>query len=399
MKKSVLFLIVALLLSFTSMANDREYWCKMATRIALPVLENLSNGTLKKNMPVETVNGANRSSVSHLEAFGRLMCGIAPWLELGPDNTSEGMSRTRLIELSIRSVHNAVDPASPDYMNFTQGSQPLVDAAFLAQAFIRSPKVLWGGLDSETKKMVVDAMKSTRKITPNYNNWLLFSATVEAFLLSVGEEWDVMRVDYAIKKHQDWYKGDGAYGDGPDFHWDYYNSFVIQPMYYDILKVLVEKKKAKDVILKAAESRLVRYAEVLERMISPEGTFPPIGRSIAYRTGCMQALSLVAFEQKLPQQILPAQVRCALTSVMKRQLEAKGTFNSEGWLLLGFCGSQPEVAEEYISTGSLYLCSTVFLPLGLPASSSFWSAPSAPWTAKKAWSGDSFSIDHALYGM
>ena len=72
-------------------------------------------------------------------------------------------------------------------------------------------------------------------IVPGFNNWLLFSATVEAGLHALGAHWDRMRVDYALRQHEQWYKGDGAYGDGPDFHWDYYNSFVIQPMLLDVL--------------------------------------------------------------------------------------------------------------------------------------------------------------------
>jgi hypothetical protein len=54
------------------------------------------------------------------------------------------------------------------------------------------------------------------------------------------------------------------------------------------------------------------------------------------------------------------------------------------------------VGETYISTGSLYLCSVAFLPLGLPASDPFWSAPAAPFTQQRAWSGQAFPIDHAL---
>jgi hypothetical protein len=54
------------------------------------------------------------------------------------------------------------------------------------------------------------------------------------------------------------------------------------------------------------------------------------------------------------------------------------------------------VGESYISTGSLYLCSAAFLPLGLPAADEFWSAPSQPWTSQRAWSGQPFPIDHAI---
>jgi hypothetical protein len=124
-------------------------------------------------------------------------------------------------------------------MNFTDGGQPLVDAAFLAHGLIRGFSQLWEPLDDRTKKNIISALKSTRKITPGYSNWLLFSAMIEIFLLKTGNSWDRMRVNFAVRKHMEWYKGDGLYGDGPDFHWDYYNSYVIQPMLLDIVGLLV----------------------------------------------------------------------------------------------------------------------------------------------------------------
>jgi len=49
---------------------------------------------------------------------------------------------------------------------------------------------------------------------------------IEAFLAVAGTEWQPERSIGALR-HESWYKGDGAYGDGSDFHWDYYNSYVI----------------------------------------------------------------------------------------------------------------------------------------------------------------------------
>ena len=114
-------------------------------RIASPVLENLAAGTLRANMPVEEKPGADRdrAPVMHLEAFGRTMAGLAPWIELGPDDTEEGRLRATYIDLAQRAMANAVDPASPDFMNFTEERQPLVDAAFLAHAILRAPQTLW----------------------------------------------------------------------------------------------------------------------------------------------------------------------------------------------------------------------------------------------------------------
>src|SRR5512143_1100208 len=73
--------------------NDRERWVTLMRRLADPVLTNLAAGTLKSRMPVEQAAGAHREHVTHLEALGRLVAGIAPWVELGPDGTAEGRLR------------------------------------------------------------------------------------------------------------------------------------------------------------------------------------------------------------------------------------------------------------------------------------------------------------------
>jgi hypothetical protein len=187
-------------------ADSREYWVSVLTKIANPLLNSLSNETLRKNMPVEC-NPGNRESrkeVTYLEAFGRLMAGTSPWLELGEDNTNEGILRKKHIELTRKCLSISVNPASTDFMNFTKGGQPLVDAAYLAHGLIRGFNQLWLPLDEKTKKNLVDSLKSTRSIKPGYNNWLLFSAMIEAFLLKSGNEWDSMRIDFAIKKHLEW---------------------------------------------------------------------------------------------------------------------------------------------------------------------------------------------------
>jgi hypothetical protein len=336
--------------------------------------------------------------VTHLEALGRLLAGLAPWLaasEPGAD-TVEGRARTRHLVLARQAIAQAVDPASPDALNFTTGGQPLVDAAFLAHAIVRAPAALGDGLDATTRMRLVAALESTRGILPGFSNWLLFSAMVEAGLARLGARWDRMRVDYALRQHEQWYVGDGHYGDGPEFHWDYYNSFVIQPMLLDVLDVLGAEPAAWAAMRAPVLARARRHAAIQERLIAPDGTFPAIGRSIAYRGGAFQLLAQVALRRALPDGVSPAQVRSALSAVLARTLDAPGTFDAEGWLRIGLAGHQPGIGERYISTGSLYLCATAFLPLGLPPDDPFWSAPAQPWTARLAWSGAAFPIDHAL---
>jgi hypothetical protein len=376
--------------------DDRPFWVDILRRLADPVLRNLANGTLKARMPVEQAAGSNRASVTHLEALGRLVAGIAPWIELPADDTAEGRLRESYATLARRAIANAVNPSSPDFLNFTRDRQPLVDAAFLAQGLLRARRSLADAFDARTKQQLVAALESTRAITPGFNNWLLFSATVEAALATLGARWDRLRIDYALRQHDQWYKGDGVYGDGPELHWDYYNSFVIQPMLLDVLDVCRDEMPAWKDLASRGERRARRYAAILERLIASDGTFPAIGRSLAYRFGAFQLLAQMALRHALPDGVSPAQVRGALTAIIRRSIEAPGTFDAEGWLRIGFCGHQPGIGESYISTGSLYLCAVGLLPLGLPPADDFWSAPPQPWTSVRAWSGQPFPIDRAL---
>jgi hypothetical protein len=376
----------------------REEWVRLVVKLADPVLTNLAAGTLHARMPVElsATATAERNDYAHLEAVGRLLAGIAPWLELGEERSAEGAQRARLAGFARDGLRRAVDPRSPDFLNFTKGRQPLVDAAFLAHALVRAPQELLGKLDAGTRRNLADALRSTRSIQPAISNWLLFSAMVEAGLCLMDEPWDRLRVDYAVRQHQQWYKGDGVYGDGPTLHMDYYNSFVIHPMLLDVLRVTSRKTDEWKAIEADAVIRARRYAAIQERFVSPEGTFPPIGRSLAYRCGAFQLLGQMALRHDLPEGVRPAQVRGALSAVIDRTMNAAGTFDSAGWLTVGFAGHQPKIGESYISSGSAYLCAVGFLPLGLPASDPFWTAPTEPWTAKALWQGADLPTDHAL---
>lgn len=376
--------------------NDRYFWVESLVKISDPVLTNLSNNTLRKNMPYESL-AKDRGDFSHLEAVGRLICGIAPWLELGPDNTMEGKLRKKYITLAVKGLKNAVNPESPDYLVFGKPSQPLVDAAFLAQGLLRAPTQLWGNLDVQAKEWMITELKRSRGIKPYESNWLLFASMVEAALLEFTGECDMERLMYGVNRFRnEWYKGDGVYGDGADFHMDYYNSFVIHPMLTDILLVLQKHGKEGADFLQMQLPRHIRYAEQLERFISPEGTYPVIGRSITYRFGVFHALSQICLMKKLPDYIKPAQVRCALTAVIHNQLKSSENFDENGWLTVGFTGKQIGMSESYINTGSVYLCTMGLLPLGLPATDEFWTEPYTEWTNKKAWSGVDVKRDGAL---
>ncbi|MEO6549954.1 MAG: DUF2264 domain-containing protein [Ferruginibacter sp.] len=378
--------------------KDRQQWLEHLDKIARPVFTNLSRQELKKNMPVELSkridNATSRKNAAYLEAFARLLCGISPWLNLEGGTTAEQALRKEYRQLALKSIANAVNPSSKDYMEWHAGGQPLVDASFLAFGLLRCPW-LWEHLDEGTRKQVVEAFLLTRKVKPGYSNWLLFSGMIEVFFCKYNYQWDELKVDLILHQLDKWYVGDGVYSDGESFHWDYYNSFVIHPYLNQLLETLSEKTNAYKSMIEKLKKRSERYAEIQERLINADGSFPATGRSLIYRGGAFHHLADMAWKKKLPPSIKPAQVRCALSAVIKKTMERPNTFTKDGWLTIGLYGAQPEIADVYNTTGSLYLCSFILLPLGLPETDEFWSASDEMWTAQKIWNGFDAPNDHA----
>jgi hypothetical protein len=410
MKKTI-FLMLALVMVLVpadakkakkAAKSDREYWTEQAYKMAQPVLENMARGELQKNMVTEfspSFDNRNRKVV-YMETFGRLMAGIAPWLALPDDDTAEGKQRKQLREWALAAYKNSVDPASPDYLVWGAAGQNLVDAAYIAESFIRAYDALWVPLDDVTKQRYLTEFKKLRKIEPPYTNWFLFSSTIESFIAKVTQrkDYDDFRVMMTIRKVEEWYVGDGWYADGPVFAFDYYSSYVFHAMYLETLQNMIDAKantrleyqKYYDRALKRAQ----KFSIILERFISPEGTFPVIGRSTPYRLAAMQPLALMAWYQKLPKDLTNGQVRAALTAVLHRMMDHQNNYNEGGYLTIGFCGHQPETADWYTNNGSLYMTSLSFMPLGLPADHPFWTSQAEPWTQVKAWGGQPFPKDH-----
>lgn len=394
-----IFCLAALFTKAQNNTNERQIWLSYLDKIARPVLYNLANNQLKEKMLValskNADDSATRKAVSYLEAFGRTLSGIAPWLNSEGGQKDEIALRNQYRQWAVKAMANAVNPQAKDYLKWS-GGQPLVDASFLAFGLVRCPW-LWQHLDTVVKQQVVTAFKTTRSTVPGYSNWLLFTGMIEAFFCKYGYDYDAVRIDYAVREFANhWYVGDGMFSDGMNFHMDYYNSIVIHPFLAAIVEIVNVKNQSYQWFVPKLAQINKRYADIQERSINTDGTYPIIGRSIAYRGGVFHHLADMALRKQLPESLIPAQVRCALTAVIKKTLQSPTTFTKDGWLNIGLYGLQPGIGDYYINTGSLYLCTEIFLPLGLPEIDEFWSAPAAPWTAVKVWSGQDIPADHAV---
>lgn len=382
-------------------ADDRSFQLKLLERMASPVLSRMSQGRLQREWQPElspTWDGRN-PKVSYLEAFARLIDGIAPWLALPDDSSPEGRLRATLRTQALESYVHSVDPKSPDYLLWASEGQPLVDSAYFTSALLRAPDVLWKPLDATTKQRIITEIQGLRRVSPPYTNWLLFAAMNEVFLLSVGAQWDPIRVDLAVRKFGEWYVGDGWYADGPHFHFDLYNSYVIHPMLTQILEVLVATNAPFNKLhaherLPVQYQRMQRYGEELERMIGPDGAYAAIGRSLTYRTAAHQPLGMLAWRKKLSPKVPEGQVRAATMAAQRRVFADPSNFNEQGFLTIGFTRHQPSLGDIYSNAGSMYIASESLIALGLPANDSYWTAAPLPWTMRLAYSGQDFPKDY-----
>ncbi|QBE63547.1 DUF2264 domain-containing protein [Pseudoduganella lutea] len=383
--------------------DARAYMVDLLVRMAMPVLRAMAKGQLQKTFPVELSpvwRGAD-SRLCYLECFGRLLAGIAPWLALPDSDSEEGRLRRQMRELALQGIAQGVDPASPDYLAWRAGNQVLVDSSYLTNALLRAPAALWEPLSARTKRLLVAEIRGARRFQPPYNNWLLFAAMNEVWLASVGEDGDIVRLGTGVKKTSEWYAGDGWIKDGEAFHFDYYNSYVMWPMQLEILEQMTTLGLAvyRDnpaSMLALTLQRTQRYCEHLERLVSPEGTFPVIGRSLTYRTAAFQPLALLAWRKQLPASLPEGQVRAALHAVHRTIWTNPSNFTADGFLTLGFAGHNPGLADWYSNNGSTYIASTALLALGLPPTDTYWTTAALAWTQKKAFANAPFPRDYAV---
>ncbi|MEG0546735.1 MAG: DUF2264 domain-containing protein [Oscillospiraceae bacterium] len=380
----------------------RREWLDALNKIAYPVLFAASNGKLKEVLPLS--KSEKKRGVGYLEAIGRTVVGIAPWLELKSSaitDESELKLQSEYREMTRKAMANAVDEKSPDYCvwnktgTYLSPDQPLVDAAYFCSAILKAPIELWEKQPQEVKDNIIKAIDLVRLMKPNCSNWLMFAAMVEACRYKLTGIADGMRVEYAVLKHYEWYKGDGVYGDGENLACDYYNSYVIQPMLEEVTRFaapLINNKKYRLQI----RNSIKRLSEIQERMIAPDGSYPFLGRSITYRMAAFQGLAHCAYMGMLPKTIPSNAARCALTKVIKKAMSADTLFDENGFLTKGLYGKQEKLTNYYTNTGSLYMCLAVFLPLGLSPKNKFWNSDDALTTWEKIWNGENLPGDDSL---
>lgn len=344
--------------------NTHEKWVSYATEYST-VLNYLSEG----KPPPYRGPSARGDDVAYLEALGRVAYSLTPFLSLTQDE----------LPAKCRGLHSKISAQLHSALQWyfsvprRKHSQNIIDFAYLV------PSLLMFGVDA------TDYARQLRGFRPLANNWLLAAARIEAYLFLRNEEWDPLRVDCAIRHFSEHYAGDSYYCDGPEFRFDYYNSLVIHPYLDRLRSIFSGVDPSWDGLLKDQPDRSRRHAQILERLISPEGYYPVIGRSACYRMGVLNHLASHALASS--DSLGRGRAVAALTTVMERQRQH--TFDTNGLVTVGFHGYQPKMAEEYITTSSVYACGFPLRLLGIPYSDPAWCASS--WSATSVYEQDALA--------
>jgi hypothetical protein len=342
----------------------RDYWESIFAKIITPVIEGFKKNDFKKTFLQNTeysllIENNRNKDWAFMELFARTLVSIAP-IE-------------KYLNNAVEMVENVFNPEHSNYIIWIKGSdrknahQSMVEGAYLCQSFLISPK-LWDNINR--KKEVLETLKRISELEPCKNNWILFESLILLFLKKNGIiTKKTAKVKDKLNNFEKWYRGDSWYSDGDTFVMNYYNSFVIYPMLYEIYRILGNTKEI--------EKRIVIHADFLEKLISKNGEFPIFGRSSPYRMAAFNTLALAAYTGIINNH---GQIKNGLTKVIKRLFDSNHNFTDLGFLKLGVNGGQKEYANCYTNTGSLYITCIPFMLLGLSEEHPFWKAQLLPNT-------------------
>ncbi len=385
----------------------RAQWLSILLSIVNPVINGFVNKNIKFVFPIyfsahlpKNDKRRNHKEIVFIELFSRTLLGISMLFQ-----SEESIHKDHLTDLFNNTIFmiNTVFSGYLDFYHSTVDHQIIVEMANCALAFIRAP-YLWNSLNLLIKNNILNIMYySITKFKPHMNNWLLFEALIEIFLYKNQKIKNLNKTLLNLQVIESFYVGDGWYKDGTIFHMDFYNSYVILPFLITIYNELyIINYKNNGILYKNLYQKTLlkiqRQSEFLERLIASDGSFPIFGRSAVYRTAIFHALVTNVYISELPNSLSYGQVRSALNAVIQNIFQNKKIkiVDEHGFLTFGFSGFQPEMADEYSNSGSIYFALLIFMPLRLNENHIFWNSSNEDWSQKKLYNGNGINRDKSI---
>ena len=367
---------------------DRKLWLdNMIDIVELPLscMSKLEfNKFVLQKSPFESPD--RDPNMGYLECFARIFAGISPWITLEKINDENEFKKQQIILEYVKQCFENTIPYFDESFGLFSVEQSIVECSYICYGFIISKNKIWNMLNEKIQNNMIRLFRKVRLMIKTYHvgcNWYLFHGIIEAFFKSINIDYNMQFIKNMISSVDKWYCGDGFYFDGDrKFKMDYYNSYVIQPFFIEILKIFHSNKE--NDITNNAISRCIKYSEFLERIIGHDGTYPPLGRSVIYRFASFHLVSYCIYNETISERHSYGQLRNALTKVLTK-ISSKDIFNKDGLLALGFNAQQESISDYYSNNGSCYLTVLGFLPLGLNEDHIFWTDSYKHFTQEACW--------------
>ena len=272
--------------------------------------------------------------------------------------------------------------------------QPIVEAANLAFGLAVSRPQVWDRLDDKLRDQTAEWLTHHAVKHGSDNNWLLFTAVIEAFVTSAGYEVPGGHAQADVELFESWYLGDGWFNDGPispatghGNRVDHYNSWVIHPFLWQWYQLSEQPAEGRERYLR----RLGEFADSYALLFAPDGSPLHQGRSLTYRQAVLGGLWTAALAG-VGSETAGATRRLASGVLRRFALESGVGMDgppSRGWSAAEFL----PMCQVYSGPGSPYFAGMGFLGLAASADHPLWTEPEQPQPSER---GDCVRTLHAV---
>lgn len=342
----------------------REELRSYVAELVDPLIPHLSEGGARIRLGVNIAH--HDDTAADLEGYARPLWGLAPLAAGGGgfahwDRWAQGLA-------------SGTDPDHPEFWGVPGDfDQRIVEMAAIGFALALVPERLWDPLSGAQRDRVGRWLASCLPRETPANNWNFFPVLVSMGLDRVGFRHDRDARHARLDRLETYALGDGWYADGEGERRDYYIPWAMH--FYGLLYAVLAGAQDPDRAARFRQ-RAADFAPGFRHWFADDGAAVPFGRSLTYR------FAQGAFWGALPYadaDSVPAGEAKGLLLRHLRWWRARTAQTSpDGLLTVGYGYPQPAVAEQYNGPGSPYWAMKAFLPLALPGTHPFWTAPVQP---------------------
>ncbi|WP_158630436.1 DUF2264 domain-containing protein [Glycomyces terrestris] len=332
------------------MDQSHAGWGAAALAVARPAVELAARGP--GAMPVTMSNHSHREN--WFELLTRPLWGLTAAKDHVPDAVWEPLAAT---------LARALDPEDDWYVgDVTHTSQRCVEAASVGWGLATAPEKLWEPLDAKARDKVAAWLSDAYLTGVADMNWHYFPVFAGHGLKRVGVKTDPAVAEAHLERMGEFRLGDAVFEDGPGGRVDYYNPFA-----FHTYALLHFKLTGDDRYVENAAA----FARRFRSWFAADGAAVPYGRSMGYRfaQGALWGALAAADVEAVPWGEAGGFARRHLDWWWRRPM-----LDTEGRLTVGYSYPNDAVVEQYVTAGSPWWATKVFLGLAAAPDHPFWTA-------------------------